>query len=139
MDQAVVVKNEVSRSKVLDDWRQMLRIPAPKNLSKDLMSSILAWERQVKTLGGMPADLQRALKTFDKPHKTIPSMDLKPGVTLVREWNGRTYQVNVLDRGFEMDGKDYKSLSALARKITGAKWSGPRFFGLNTKKAIKHA
>lgn len=55
---------------------------------------------------------------------------LSAGHHLVREWNGRTYQVEVLDKGFRMDGKTHRSLSAIARKITGAEWSGPRFFGL---------
>ncbi|MCF6305500.1 MAG: DUF2924 domain-containing protein [Rhodobacteraceae bacterium] len=48
----------------------------------------------------------------------------------MREWNGRTYQVEVLTKGFRMDGREYRSLTAIAKKITGANWSGPRFFGL---------
>jgi hypothetical protein len=79
------------------------------------------------------------LKEIDRPQRTIPPAELKPGVTLVREWNGRTYQVNVLEHGFSMDGKSYASLTAIALKITGAKWSGPRFFGLNTKIGVEHA
>lgn len=55
---------------------------------------------------------------------------LRPGVCLMREWNGRTYRVEVVEGGFQMDGKTYRSLSAIARKITGAQWSGPRFFGI---------
>lgn len=55
---------------------------------------------------------------------------MRPGTHLVREWNGRTYQVEVLENGFRLDGKYYRSLSAIARKITGAHWSGPRFFGM---------
>jgi hypothetical protein len=54
----------------------------------------------------------------------------KPGARLVREWNGRTYQVDVTDGGYVMDGKTWRSLSAIARHITGAHWSGPRFFGV---------
>src|SRR5207253_2232691 len=56
--------------------------------------------------------------------------ELKPGTRLVREWQGRTYEVLVLDRGFSWQGTHYRSLSALARKITGTAWSGPLFFGL---------
>jgi hypothetical protein len=59
------------------------------------------------------------------------SLTLRPGTHLVCEWNGRSYQVEVLDDGFQMDGKSYRSLSAIARKITGAHWSGLRFFGLD--------
>lgn len=57
-------------------------------------------------------------------------MRLRPGTHLVREWNGRTYQVDVVEYGYRLDGKEYRSLSAIARKITGAHWSGPRFFGV---------
>ena len=59
-----------------------------------------------------------------------PAPALSPGNQLVREWNGRIYRVLVLDDGFELDGRRYRSLSAVARHITGAAWSGPRFFGL---------
>ncbi|WP_261391086.1 DUF2924 domain-containing protein [Roseovarius atlanticus] len=56
---------------------------------------------------------------------------LKPGAHLVREWNGRTYQVDVTDTGYHLDGRSLRSLSAIARHITGTNWSGPRFFGLD--------
>ena len=55
---------------------------------------------------------------------------LAPGSRLIREWRGRTHTVDVLDSGFRCDGKQYRSLSEIARAITGARWSGPRFFGL---------
>ena len=103
------------------------------------MHSILEWDRQAQKQGGLTVDVQRGLRGVDKPQKVIQTNDLKPGVTLVREWNGRTYQVVVQEHGFQMDGKDYSSLTAIAKKITGAKWSGPRFFGLNTKRGAKYA
>ena len=56
--------------------------------------------------------------------------DLKPGTRLVREWHGKPHQVNVTETGFEWDGAEYSSLSAIAKAIIGTKWSGPRFFGL---------
>lgn len=57
--------------------------------------------------------------------------ELKPGMRLVREWQGEVYQVLVLPKGFEMQGRVFKSLSAIARHITGTAWSGPLFFGLD--------
>jgi hypothetical protein len=63
--------------------------------------------------------------------KTPPRPELKPGTRLMREWQGRTYDVLVLDDGFSWQNTHYRSLSALARKITGTAWSGPLFFGLN--------
>jgi hypothetical protein len=59
-------------------------------------------------------------------------LSIRAGTHLVREWNGRTYQVEALENGFRLDGKTYRSLSAIAKKITGAHWSGPRFFGLES-------
>jgi hypothetical protein len=56
------------------------------------------------------------------------------GAHLVREWNGRTYRVEVLADGYRMDGRAYRSLSAIARRITGTAWSGPRFFGRAERK-----
>ena len=63
------------------------------------------------------------------PRKALQRGALAPGMRLVRDWNGRRYCVDVGDKGFIFDGKTYSSLSAIARKITGAHWSGPRFFG----------
>ncbi len=127
------------RAQIIGDWRQLFGSSPPKYLSLSLMHSILEWERQAKALGGLTADVKRTLKISNRPKGSIPTTDLKHGVTLVREWNGRTYQVNVLEQGFKMDGKEYTSLTAIAKKITGTNWSGPRFFGLNTKRVAKHA
>ncbi len=55
---------------------------------------------------------------------------LPPGTRLMREWNGRTYAVDVVTDGFVFDGKTYRSLTAIAKLLTGVQWSGPRFFGL---------
>ena len=62
--------------------------------------------------------------------KHMPTHPIRPGSVLLREWNGRTYEVRCTDDGFVFDGQAYKSLSKIARRITGAHWSGPRFFGL---------
>src|ERR1700757_4950390 len=64
------------------------------------------------------------------------SSELKPGTRLVREWQGRTYDVVVLDDGFSWQGTSYRSLSALAGKITGTAWSGPLFFGLKPNRTV---
>jgi hypothetical protein len=67
----------------------------------------------------------------DDPVAFVPIRKaIEPGVRLVRDWNGRTHVVDVIDGGFVLDGKNYRSLSAVARRITGTRWSGPRFFGL---------
>ena len=80
-------------------------------------------------LGGASAKTERRLKQIASG-KSV-AVVAKPGSHLVREWNGRTYQVKVTDEGYVMDGKPWRSLSAIARHITGAHWSGPRFFGVD--------
>ena len=78
---------------------------------------------------------RRALKQIAMGEKAEGAItpSLSVGAHLVREWNGRTDQVHVVGGGFDMDGKTWRSLSAIAKHITGATWSGPRFFGLNGK------
>lgn len=139
MNETIYLKSELDRAQIMDGWRITFGRPPPKYLSKSLMHAILEWDRLAQKQGGLTVDVQRALRGVDKPQKVIQINDLKPGVTLVREWNGRTYQVLVQEHGFQMDGKDYSSLTSIAKKITGAKWSGPRFFGLNTKRGATHA
>ena len=97
------------------------------------MQKALTYEAQCKALGGLPAVTRRALKQVaaGEDVSVAASTKLSSGAHLVREWNGRTYQVQVTECGFEMDGKTWSSLSAIAKHITGATWSGPRFFGIN--------
>lgn len=83
----------------------------------------------VPAAGAMPANGKMKMAATIKPEAGARMLPL-PGARLIREWNGRRYVVEVTDGGFVMDGKSYRSLTAIAFRITGAKWSGPRFFGL---------
>ena len=98
------------------------------------MEKAISYETQCKALGGLPAQTRRALVQIakGKPVNAVQAGSMAAGTHLVREWNGRSYQVEVVEGGFRMDGKDWKSLSAIAKHITGATWSGPRFFGLSS-------
>lgn len=130
----------MSREACIDEWRRAMGGQPLKYVSVQFMRSALAYEAQIKAYGGHSTAVRKALKAALKPDQNRvektgkgkpPSKSvLRPGTHLVREWNGRTYQIEVLDDGFQMDGKRYRSLSAIARKITGAHWSGPRFFGV---------
>ncbi len=107
----------------------------PKHLSAIFLRRALTYELQCRQLGGHSPSVRRALKTAlkqDEEEAASPSTApiLSAGTQLVREWNGRTYRVEVAEDGFSFDGKSYRSLSAIANKITGTNWSGPRFFGL---------
>jgi hypothetical protein len=68
----------------------------------------------------------------------MPSQKLVPGARLIRDWNGKTWVVDITETGFVMQGQSYRSLTAIAKQITGAHWSGPRFFGLNNKTSKDH-
>jgi len=121
-------------------WREQFRKPAPE-IGPDLLRRGLAWQIQSRVRGGL---LPSARKAIDKAQRQLErtgsatsdrNLTIKPGTRLVREWHGKTYHVLVLDEGFEHDGRRYESLSQIARAITGAHWSGPRFFGLKKHRA----
>lgn len=119
------------RAHLLDLWREMIGAPPPKNLSLPFLRRALAFELQCAALGGprerMIEDLERIVR--GRPSQASVGARLQPGARLVREWQGRSWTVEVVEGGFLMGGVRYDSLSAIARKITGARWSGPRFFG----------
>jgi len=128
LEQAITDIELLDRPGCLDHWREVFGHPPPKYLSPQFMKRALIWELQNQMLGGLSAKTERQMKQIASGK--APTAMAKPGSHLVREWNGRTYQVEVIDGGYVMDGKTWQSLSAVARHITGARWSGPRFFGV---------
>lgn len=125
--------SDADRPALLEQWRKAFGRPPPKYMSTNFMLSVLSWEEQARICGGLSAKTKRALRTVANGKSVAQAIPRKisPGTHLVREWNGRTYQVEVLEQGFQMDGRRYGSLTAIAKKITGVNWSGPRFSGLN--------
>ena len=117
-------------------WRGLYKIQAPRHFSRELLVRAVAFRMQELARGGLRPEPQRQLRRIAQQFKktgdaTMPARAaLKPGTRLMREWQGRTYDVLVLDGGFSWQGTRYRSLSAIARKITGTAWSGPLFFGL---------
>jgi len=99
---------------------------------------------QEVALGGLRSEPQRQLRQIATELKQTGEAakrfrpQLKPGTRLIREWQGRTYEVIILDDGFFWQGTQYRSLSAIARKITGTAWSGPLFFGLKQNRSANH-
>jgi hypothetical protein len=122
----------VDRATCLEVWRQVFVTPPPKRLSVGFMRKAILHEQQCLAHGRVPKQVLKRLRSIanGKVPDTCMASSLKPGAHLMREWNGRTYQVEVIREGFVMDGQTYKSLSAVAKHITAAHWSGPRFFGL---------
>lgn len=120
-------------------WRTLHGKAPPPRMSQVFMRRVLAYEIQVQRHGGLPKATLKELARKDGKQKqasqTGPS--LKPGGRLLREWNGITHVVDVTEDGFLWNGDTYRSLSVIARTITGSHWSGPRFFGLTQKGVSK--
>ncbi|MCU9846723.1 DUF2924 domain-containing protein [Defluviimonas sp. WL0024] len=117
-------------------WRQIFGSNVPKGLSQGFLRRFLAFELQSRQHGGLPTSLLAQLRRIDLGHERRPTASLQPGARLLREWNGVTHVVEMLPRGCLWNGKSYRSLSAVARAITGAQWSGPRFFGLTDPRTV---
>ena len=125
-----------------EEWRRLCRSEPPR-ISRDLLMRAVAYRLQEQAFGGLPKWARQSLagsatgsETSD-PGEAAPKQAeprLKPGARLIREWRGRTHIVIVLDDGFEFEGRPYRSLTRIAVEITGARWSGPRFFGLKDRK-----
>ncbi|MBS8262811.1 DUF2924 domain-containing protein [Roseibium polysiphoniae] len=119
------------RETAIRDWTARFGRRPPKNLSTVFLARALAFEDQCQQTSALKQLSKRVQRELEGGFKAMTTgTGLAAGSHLVREWNGRTYQVEVLDNGFVMDGRTYRSLSAIASKITGTNWSGPRFFGL---------
>ncbi len=121
------------------EWRRLYRSHPPLHIRRDLLVLAIAWKLQEKVHGGLTAAQKRRLAGIAEELRKNgdlsagPAIRLKPGLRLVREWRGETHDVLVLEEGFEWNGKRRRSLSAIAREITGTRWSGPRFFGLKPR------
>jgi len=109
-------------------------VPLQQQVSLDFIKGNLAWVIQAKLQKQNHKILRE--KLIKKTHcATIKhKTSYQSGTRLIREWQGQTYEVTVMDKGYHWHGKQYRSLTAIAHEITGTKWSGPRFFGLNDKK-----
>ena len=126
---------QMSLTELRAEWRRLFRA-SPPTISRDLMIRGLAYRLQEQSLGGLTKATQRKLRALQQEFATQGEIRvavapaIKTGSRLVREWHGRTHTVTVTEAGFEYCGQSYTSLTRIARVITGAHWSGPRFFGL---------
>jgi len=117
-------------------WRELFRVTPPSKLRRDLMVPILAHRIQEELLGPTCPELRRRLHQLARllelnPSATLPAIPtFKPGTRLIREWDNEIHVVDVLENGYEYRSARYKSLSQIARRITGTRWSGPLFFGV---------
>ncbi len=133
---------DLSRPDLIARWRALYRGNPPKGISRSLLIRAVAYQLQVKRFGGLKPAIDRHLQKIAKGAAAGDSInlkvtsDLQPGARLVRDWNGSTHVVDVVEGGFTWNGELYGSLSVIARRITGARWSGPRFFGVTSGAAL---
>lgn len=164
LDEKLAALATMSPAQLRDEWQQIYKSPAPR-ITSDLLARGIAWQLQERALGGITPSAARELKrlaaaraasadaasamAYDHPGadagvsgvsaaRTAPltnASDLRPGTTLMRSWGDRSWSVLVTETGLVFEGRHYDSLSKIAREITGAHWSGPRFFGLRAASA----
>lgn len=116
-------------------WRAMFKSEPPEAFGPDLLRRSLAQKIQEDAFGGLSIDMRQLLRqlikqTVKNSGRIVLPRRIQPGAILVREWNGKSHRVTVMEDGFAWGGTVYKSLSLIARTITGVRWNGPRFFGL---------
>ncbi len=118
------------------EWSQRFADAVPQIRSGDVLRHLIAWRVQAAVHGGYAPEITKALTTLMSDHQAARPLSaplkskLSAGTTLTREWKGRLHHVTVETKGFTYEGKTYRSLSEIARLITGTRWSGPRLFGL---------
>lgn len=149
VDEGLAELEALDRAELGDCWTSTMKRLPPKSASRVFLLRALSYELQSKhspslskadlkvlyaalcDQGAGSAATKCSAEAAPQSSRSKPRMALIPGSRLVREWNGRPYTVSVIEEGFVYKDKVWSSLSAIAKDITGAHWSGPRFFGLN--------
>jgi hypothetical protein len=124
----------MDRVALAERWESTFGCPAPRSCQAPLLRGAIAWHLQTQALRQSVGarEVDRVAKGLRRAVASSASASLSPGTRLLREWQGQTHHVTVLDSGFEYDGQVYRSLTAVSRAITGMAWSGPLFFGLRS-------
>jgi hypothetical protein len=123
---------------LLAKWRIVYGTEPPYRIRNNFLIRAIAYRLQEQALGGLKPATRRHLEKLLQENRegqkiSMPVVSIKPGARLIREWHGVTHEVVMTEEGILFKGKRYKSLSEVACEITGAKWSGPRFFGLKER------
>ena len=139
--EAISMLETLSKDDLRDHWHRYYGNLAPKRLGVDLLLRAVAYAVQAEARGGLKPALRRKLKrlardlTQNGGSVANARLSYKPGTRLVRVWQGETHEVTILEEDFAWRGRRFDSLSRIAREITGTRWSGPAFFGLNDRKS----
>jgi len=133
----------LSRSQLLDLWQKLYNKAAPPGIRREILVPFLAYRIQENTQGGLKpttlAELRRIARALDKNRMSngpVVRTRIKTGTRLFRQWHGHTHEVFVTESGYEYCRVGYRSLSEIARKITGTRWSGPAFFGVKKASSV---
>lgn len=114
----------MDRDALVAEWQSLFPSSSTKQLTVDFMRQAIGWQLQAQKLGGLDAKTRKLLLS-GLAEEVFPA-----GTQLIRKWQALTHQVTVLDKGFNYQNKMYRSLSAIARVITGTSWNGRVFFGV---------
>lgn len=131
----------LDKAQLLKVWAENFTQGPPPKLRKEIMVPVLAYRMQEREFGGLSHAARKRLKDIaqslrkEKPSSDIATPNLVTGTRLIRSWHGQVHEVLSRDRGYEYRGRNYGSLSRIAREITGTRWSGPAFFGTKERKA----
>lgn len=130
---------ELSKEELLIKWFDIFQMPAPDHLSKPYLIKNIAWQLE---FGGLSTHVQKQIDNLVEKYaktkllslndiKKLQKFEVTAGTRFLREFKGKKHEVTALEKGFDYNGKTYKSLSAIANKITGTRWNGKKFFGVN--------
>lgn len=126
----------LTAAEMREEWLTVIGQDAP-SLGTALLRRLLSQRLQEKRLGALPAmvvrELERASASSQVAVAVPTRVTVSPGARLIREWNGRTIAVLTTETGFIWEEREYRSLTQIAREVTGAHWSGPRFFGISAR------
>ena len=133
--EGVGVVSSLTRDELVQHWQTYYGCMPPKGVKRQLLERAYIYHLQERRHGKLKSAVRKQLlnlvrTSFETPLKSVSTPSLCEGNRLVRDWQGKTYIVDVLPEGFRWQDRTYKSLSAIATEITGTRWSGPRFFGL---------
>jgi hypothetical protein len=130
----------LSRKQLLDLWQRTYRKAAPVGIRREILVPFLAYKIQENAYGGLKPSVRAELRRIAESLKSNPNgclgrSRIKSGSRILRRWRGEMHEVFVEESGYKYRGTSYRSLSQIARRVTGTRWSGPAFFGLKTTKS----
>ncbi len=130
---------KMDRRALLTLWREAFGEPPKSPFRREVLVPLLAYRLQERVFGGLKPSTGKRLRELlgaglnGRTPDEVLGLRPKPGTRFVREWKGKLHEVSVLPDGYEYDGRIYRSLSEIARLISGTRWSGPAFFGLKSR------